>query len=203
MRCAHWHQRVLRGHLASAHAVLRPDRGRDRRATTHPPCLSFWALLNGQTATDYKSIHPGACGDKIANHNSSRPGQECDFRSSSGNSCPRDAVFIFPLPGPEMEIACGKSESSRDFGCSSPALATTPRPPSMTTDPCAQTHSRLSIPMRRFSCITQNLRMLISRCSNLSFGDPSSHRPLSIDSAWLIIKLRIFRSSGTIPLESA
>ena len=28
IRCAHWHQRVLRGHLASTHAALRPDRAR-------------------------------------------------------------------------------------------------------------------------------------------------------------------------------
>ena len=129
--------RVCRGHLASIHAVLRPDRGRDRRATFHPPRLSFWAPCKGQNFPVYNAIRAGACGDKIPNYNGPRPGQECDLGYSSGNSCPRNAVSIFPLPGPEMKIACGRSTLSEDLGCSSPAPATKPRqyPNSICADP--------------------------------------------------------------------
>ena len=162
IRCAHWHRRVLRGRLASVHAVLRPDRGRDRRATTHPPCLSFWPLLNGQMFIDYNAIRPGACKDKIAHYNSSRPGQECDSNNSSGNSCPRDAVFIFPLPGPEMEIAHGKSNFSKDFGCSSPAPPTKPRqyPRSKVQDACAQTHLSFIVGSAKISDVPYQLEDL-------------------------------------------
>ena len=151
---------LCRGCLASVPAILRPDRG------TRPPSYYPSSLLVFLGPFQWTDVHclqrhpPGGMQGQDCQYNKPLPGQNLVSRNSSAFSCPRDAVSIFPLPGPEMKSACGRSTLSEDLGCSSPAPATKPRqyPNSICADP--------------FSLIVCNAKIFIdySQSENVDLG---------------------------------